>query len=159
MLIKTFFFIDVLWGGTGLKTTYTALSADHTEKIAADFSRTLKGQETVALFGGLGMGKTAFVRGLAKGMGLSDAVSSPTFALVHEYNQGPTPLFHFDMYRIIGYDDLYSTGFFDYQNHGIIVCEWSENILNALPEDCIRITLALGDTEEQRMITIEREEN
>ena len=141
-----------------MKTTYISTSANHTEQIASDFAKALKGQETVALFGGLGMGKTAFVRGLARGLGLADAVSSPTFALVHEYNQGPVPFFHFDMYRITGYDDLYSTGFFDYQNHGIIVCEWSENILDALPDDCIRITLSLGDTEEQRIITIEHEE-
>lgn len=85
------------------------------------------------------MGKTAFVRGMAAGRGLTAEVSSPTFALVHEYG-GIPPLVHFDMYRVSGWEDLYSTGFFDYIDMGcILAVEWSENIEAALPEDVIRV--------------------
>ncbi|MDY4190750.1 MAG: tRNA (adenosine(37)-N6)-threonylcarbamoyltransferase complex ATPase subunit type 1 TsaE, partial [Oscillospiraceae bacterium] len=95
-----------------------------------------------------------FTRGLARGLGWEGEVSSPTFALVHEYRCSP-PLYHFDMYRVTSFDDLYSTGFFDYmENGGVLAIEWSENIETALPEDCIRISFdRLGD--EEREITVE----
>jgi tRNA threonylcarbamoyladenosine biosynthesis protein TsaE len=84
------------------------------------------------------MGKTCFTRGLAKGLGSNDTVTSPTFALVNEYLSGRLPLYHFDMYRVSGWEDLYSTGFFDYiEDGGVLACEWSENIENALPENTI----------------------
>ncbi len=93
------------------------------------------------------MGKTAFVRGMAVGLGLSAEVSSPTFALVHEYG-GQPPLVHFDMYRVSGWEDLYSTGFFEYLDAGcILAVEWSENIEAALPPHTVRIHFErLGDT-------------
>ena len=85
------------------------------------------------------MGKTQFVHGLARGLGLQAEVSSPTFALVHDYGGTPS-LVHFDMYRVSGWDDLYSTGYFDYLESGsILVIEWSENIENALPDTAIRL--------------------
>ena len=93
--------------------TWVTRSAAETEALGAAVGRALTGGAVLALFGGLGMGKTAFVRGLAAGRGLEAEVSSPTFALVHEYG-GQPPLVHFDMYRVTGWDDLYSTGFFDY---------------------------------------------
>lgn len=100
----------------------------------------------LALFGGLGMGKTAFVRGLAAGRGLEAEVSSPTFALVHEYG-GQPPLVHFDMYRVTGWDDLYSTGFFDYIDAGcILAVEWSENVEGALPRKRCVFGLPAGRT-------------
>ena len=100
------------------------------------------------------MGKTAFTRGLARGLGITDGVSSPTFALVHEY-RGNIPLYHFDMYRVSGWDDLYSTGFFDYLETGaVLAIEWSENIEGALPEDVIRIHISQGDTENERVFQI-----
>ena len=96
----------------------------------------------IALFGGMGMGKTALVRGLARGMGLSAEVSSPTFAIVHDYG-GQPPLIHFDMYRVTGWDDLYSTGFYDYLDAGaVLVVEWSENIEGALPPDAVRLHIS-----------------
>ncbi len=108
----------------------------------------------VALFGGLGMGKTAFVRGMAAGRGLAADVSSPTFSLVHEYG-GQPPFVHFDMYRISGWDDLYSTGFFDYMDAGcLIAVEWSENIEAALPEGALRVRFERVD-DATRRITIE----
>lgn len=130
-------------------------SVEETEAIAEEFAKELRGGTVLAFFGGLGMGKTAFVRGLARGLGITAQVSSPTFAIVNDYGGNP-PLAHFDMYRIESWEDLYSTGFFDYIDAGyILAVEWSENIENALPEDCIRITIARGENENDRLITIE----
>lgn len=136
-----------------MKTTITHSPAE-TEEIGRELAASLQGGKVIALFGDLGMGKTAFVRGMAAGRGLTAEVSSPTFALVHEYG-GQPPLVHFDMYRITGWEDLYTTGFFDYLDQGaILAVEWSEHIENALPDDAIRVTFeALGDTD--RRITIE----
>ena len=127
-----------------------------TEAFAAQFAQTLHGPVVVAFFGGLGMGKTAFTRGLARGLGITQEVSSPTFALVHEYHGDRNTLYHFDMYRVESWDDLYATGFFDfYETGGILAVEWSENIENALPERTIRVTIERGDSDDQRIITIE----
>lgn len=110
-----------------------------------------------AFFGGLGAGKTALTRGIAAGLGFEGEVTSPTFALVHEYRGGRLPLFHFDMYRISGWDDLYSTGFFEYlEQNGVLAVEWSENMGGALPEGTVRVTLEpLADG--SRRITAEGE--
>ena len=122
--------------------TWVTRSAAETEALGAAVGRALTGGAVLALFGGLGMGKTAFVRGLAAGRGLEAEVSSPTFALVHEYG-GQPPLVHFDMYRVTGWDDLYSTGFFDYLDAGCILAgEWSENVEGALPEEALRFRFA-----------------
>lgn len=130
-------------------------SIEETEAIGEKLAGALQGNEVIALYGGMGMGKTAFVRGLARGLGVSTEVSSPTFALVHEY-RGRIPLYHFDMYRVGGWDDLYSTGFFDYLDSGaVLVIEWSENIEAALPDGVIRITLEKGNGEQERTLTIE----
>ena len=129
-------------------------SAAETEQIGERLAKTLHGAEVIALFGGLGMGKTAFTRGLARGLGVTDGVSSPTFALVNEYH-GAVPVYHFDMYRVQSWDDLYSTGFFDYLDNGVLVIEWSENIESALPDDAIRVTIRRGAHDEQRIFQIE----
>ena len=128
-------------------------SERETEAAGARLAARLHPGSVVALYGGLGMGKTAFVRGMAEGMGLSAEVSSPTFALVHEYG-GTPPLVHFDMYRVNGWEDLDSTGFFDYIGRGaVLAVEWSENIEAALPPDAIRERFeALGET--KRRITV-----
>lgn len=133
-------------------------SPQQTEELGARLARRLDGG-VVALFGGLGMGKTAFVRGMAAGRGLSAEVSSPTFALVHEYG-GTPPLVHFDMYRVSGWDDLYSTGFFDYMDAGcLLAVEWSENIEAALPPDAVRVSIsAVGETGRRIEITGREEE-
>ncbi len=128
-------------------------SYEETEEIAFRLAQTLKGTEIIAMFGGLGAGKTAFTRGLARGLGIEDGVSSPTFALVHEY-EGKFNLYHFDMYRINTFDDLYTTGFFDYMDNGVMIIEWSENIESVLPEDCIRIYINVI-AENEREILIE----
>ncbi len=129
-------------------------SAEDTERLGEQLAKTLRGDEVIALFGGLGMGKTAFTRGLARGLGVSDGVSSPTFALVNEY-RGKHMIYHFDMYRVQSWEDLYSTGFFDYMDNGILVIEWSENIEGALPDNALRIMIRRGETDHQRIFEIE----
>ncbi len=128
-------------------------SPEETEKFGEKLGKALSGGETVAYFGGLGMGKTRFTAGLAKGMGISTDVSSPTFSLVHEY-RGEKTLFHFDMYRITTFEDLCSTGFYDYLDWGgVLAVEWSENIENALPEErLIRIEILRGETDDCRIL-------
>lgn len=123
--------------GEIFRSESVAMTEEYGRRLAED----LHSGSVVAFFGGMGMGKTAMVRGIAAGLGLDAEVSSPTFALVHDYG-GQPPLIHFDMYRVSGWEDLYSTGYFDYLDEGcILVVEWSENIASALPEDaiCIRI--------------------
>lgn len=124
-----------------------------TEKVGEKLAEKLKGNEIIALYGGMGAGKTAFVRGLSRGLGVEDGVSSPTFAIVHEYI-GKYNVYHFDMYRVDNWDDLYSTGFFDYINDGVLVIEWSENIESAIPDSSIKITIT-ADNENERTILIE----
>ncbi len=130
-------------------------SAEETRQIAFNLAQTLSDGDVIAMFGGMGMGKTAFTHGLASGLGIDDRqVSSPTFALVHEYGE-KKKLYHFDMYRIESWDDLYSTGFFDYlDSKGILAVEWSENIINALPDGYTKVEFQKGDSENQRIITI-----
>jgi len=125
-----------------------------TEKIAETLASSLRPGDVLAFRGGMGVGKTAFVRGLARGLGCDCEVSSPTFSLVHEYGGSP-PLYHFDMYRISSIDDLYSTGYFDYLDMGgILAVEWSEQIDGALEEGTIYVTIeATG--ENTRTITLE----
>lgn len=129
-------------------------STEDTEKIGELIAEKLCGNEVIALFGGLGMGKTAFTRGLCRGLGVNDGVSSPTFALVNEYH-GKYNIYHFDMYRVTSWEDLYSTGFFDYLDNGVLIIEWSENIEGALPENAIRINISKGDSDDERTFEIE----
>ncbi len=134
---------------------YTVHSEAETAEIAAGLAKTLAPGDVVAFTGGLGVGKTAFTRSLVSALGSGDDVSSPTFALVHSY-RAPVPIYHFDMYRISGFDDLYSTGFFDYLDSGaILIIEWSENVAGFLPESRVTVDIKItGDTD--REITVER---
>lgn len=138
--------------------TVNSTSLKDTEAIAQKIAKQLKGTEVIALNGGLGMGKTAFTRGLCLELGCPDEISSPTFALINEY-KGKYPVYHFDMYRVGSWDDLYSTGFFDYIGNGIIIIEWSENIDGALPDDVIRIEISRGKDENDRTFVIDGIEN
>ena len=132
---------------------YITHSRAETVALGKRMAAVLAPGSLVAYTGGLGAGKTAFTRGVVSYFGLEDQVSSPTFALVHDYGGSP-PLIHFDMYRISGWEDLYTTGFFDYLDAGAIVAaEWSENVealtgapdvvvaLEALPDGSRRITV------------------
>ena len=135
-------------------TTVVTRSEQETMALGERVAALCQAGTVVAFFGGLGMGKTAFVRGMAKVLSPAAQVSSPTFALVNDYGGNP-PLVHFDMYRITDWNDLYTTGFFEYQEQGaILAVEWSENIEGALDDDAVRITFTrLSETE--REITVE----
>ena len=114
----------------------------------------LRPGDVVAFWGDLGAGKTAFTRGLARGLGITEAVTSPTYTLVNEYLSGRMPLFHFDMYRLTSSDDLFDIGWEDYLTRGgICAVEWSENVADAL-EGAIRVSIRrVSDTD--REITLE----
>ena len=129
-------------------------SPRETEELGAKIAAVLKGNEMIALFGDLGAGKTAFTRGLCKGLDIPDGVSSPTFAIVNVYN-GRFPVYHFDMYRIADADDLFATGYYDYIGNGVIVIEWSENIESELESDAIRIRIGKTEHEDHRVFEIE----
>ena len=133
-------------------------SPAETESVGATLSKILSPGAVIAYRGDLGAGKTAFTRGLARGLGVSDPVTSPTYTIVNEYLGGRMPLFHFDMYRLHSSDDLWDIGWEDYlERGGICVVEWSENVADAM-EDAIIITIEkLGD--ETRRITVEGGEN
>ena len=136
---------------------YITYSPEETEKLGFKLGKMLHGGEVIAYRGGLGMGKTCFTRGLALGVGYTGEVTSPTFALINEYLGGRLPLYHFDMYRVSGFDELYSTGFFDYLDWGgVLFIEWSENIQEALPPGTIFLTIRRVD-DDTREITIEGE--
>ena len=133
---------------------YITNSPEETEKLGASLAEMLIPGTVLAYRGDLGAGKTAFTRGLAKGLGCKELVTSPTYTIVNEYLGGRLPLFHFDMYRLHSSDDLWDIGWEDYLDRcGICAVEWSENVADAL-EDPIYITIEkLGDT--SRRITIE----
>ena len=135
---------------------YLSHSAEETEAIGEALGRRLSGGSVVAYRGGLGMGKTAFTRGLARGLGCRGRVTSPTFTIVNEYS-GATPLFHFDMYRLEDEEALFDIGWEDYlERGGVCAVEWSENIASALQEDSVTVTITRHETESDwRHIIIE----
>lgn len=125
-----------------------------TLSAAAEFAKLLHGGDVVAFKGGMGMGKTVFVRGCVSALGNDAYVSSPTFSIVNDYG-GKINLYHFDMYRVESWDSLYSTGFFDYLNeNSILFIEWSENIENVLPEHTVFVEIMRGEQDSDRKILI-----
>ena len=133
---------------------YLSRSEGETEELGARLAKNLPSGTVVAMYGALGAGKTAFVRGMARGMGLSCRVSSPTFTIVNEY-LGERELIHFDMYRLSGADELFDIGWEDYLNRGAVCAvEWSEKVEDAFFGDEVRVTIEkLSDS--GRKITIE----
>lgn len=129
-------------------------SPEETEKIGEALAKSLQPGTILAYRGDLGAGKTAFTRGLARGLGCKETVTSPTYTIVNEYLGGRLPLFHFDMYRLASSDDLWDIGWEDYlEREGVCAVEWSENVQDAM-EDAITVTIEkLG--ENTRRITIE----
>ena len=127
-------------------------STQETEAIGEELAQKLRGGDVLAFTGSLGMGKTAFTRGLARGLGCRGRVTSPTFTIVNEY-EGRTPLFHFDMYRLGSSDELFDIGWEDYlARGGVCAVEWSENVTEAM-EGAVSVTIdVLG--ENTRRITI-----
>ena len=130
-------------------------SPEETEALGADLAGRLEPGTVIAFTGDLGAGKTAFVRGLARGLGVRERVTSPTFTIVNEYEGGRLPLFHFDMYRLGSADELFDIGWEDYlARGGVCAVEWSENVSDALDNDCLRVDIRRGENDDQRIITI-----
>ena len=128
-------------------------SPEETEKLGVALAKQLQPGTVIAYRGDLGAGKTAFTRGLAKGLGAKDYVTSPTYTIVNEYLSGRLPLFHFDMYRLCSAEDLFDIGWEDYLDRGgICAVEWSENVQEAL-EDAVIVAIEKTG-EESRRITI-----
>ncbi|MBQ8974413.1 MAG: tRNA (adenosine(37)-N6)-threonylcarbamoyltransferase complex ATPase subunit type 1 TsaE [Oscillospiraceae bacterium] len=126
---------------------YNTYCEQETEALGSELAQKLDKGAVVALYGDLGAGKTAFTRGMVKGLGIDEYVTSPTFTIVNEY-LGDTPVFHFDMYRLSGEDELFDIGWEDYLSRGGICCvEWSENVDGAFPPDTVRVYIRkLSDT-------------
>ena len=130
-------------------------SPEDTEDIGARLAEQLEPGAVVAFTGDLGAGKTAFTRGLARGLGIPDRITSPTFTIANEYEGGRLPLFHFDMYRLGSADELFDIGWEDYlRRGGVCAVEWSENIADALEEDAVRVDIRRGASDQERVITI-----
>lgn len=128
---------------------------EQTEMLAEKMSKLLVPGDVIAYYGGLGAGKTAFTRGLAKGLGISDCVTSPTYTIVNEYLTGVMPLFHFDMYRLDSSDDLFDIGWEDYLlRGGVCAVEWSENVDDAL-EPTVSVRIDRCEDDDARLITID----
>ena len=135
---------------------YTSNSPEETEELGRRLGRCLMPGAVVAYTGDLGAGKTAFTRGLARGLGIGERITSPTFTIVNEYEGGRLPLFHFDMYRLGSSEELFDIGWEDYlARGGVCAVEWSENVSDALDPDTIRVDIRRGETENQRVITLE----
>ena len=129
---------------------------EETEALGARLARALEPGAVVAFTGDLGAGKTAFVRGLARGLGIPDRVTSPTFTIVNEYEGGRLPLFHFDLYRLGCADELFDIGWEDYlARGGVCAVEWSERMEELLEPGTIRVDLRRGEDESRRVITVE----
>ena len=134
---------------------YISNSAQETEALGERLAARLRPGDVIAYTGDLGAGKTAFTRGLARGLGVIDRVTSPTFTIVNEYEGGRLPLFHFDMYRLGGPEELYDIGWDDYlERGGVCAVEWSENIAGALEPGAIQVDLRRGASDGERIITV-----
>ena len=137
-----------------------ATNTEKTESTGKELALSLleKGEKQafIALFGEMGVGKTAFVRGFCSAFGIL-SVKSPTYTIVNEYVRGSHPVFHFDMYRVGDEDDLVSIGYYDYlARDGFCLCEWSENIVEFIPNEAITVTISKTDgDEDERIIKIE----
>ena len=135
---------------------YVTNSENETEALGVRLAGQLEAGAVIAFTGDLGAGKTAFTRGLARGLGIPGRVASPTFTIVNEYEGGRLPLFHFDMYRLNSSDELFEIGWEDYlARGGVCAVEWSENVAGALEEDSIFVDIRRGVSDSQRVVTIE----
>lgn len=127
-----------------------------TKAFGESFAKKLSKASVVALIGPLGAGKTTLTKAIAKGLGIDDTITSPTFTIVCEYDSGRLPLYHFDVYRVSDPDELFEMGFEEYLYHkdGVCLIEWADLIEDLLPKDCIRLKLSYGDAEGERVIEI-----
>lgn len=135
---------------------YITNSPEETEELGRRLAAVLTPGSVVAYTGDLGAGKTAFTRGLARGLGIEGGVTSPTFTIVNEYEGGRMPLFHFDMYRLGGEEELFDIGWDDYlARGGVCAVEWSENVAGALEGDAVWVDIRRGAHDQQRIISVE----
>ena len=135
---------------------YISNSAQETEALGERLAARLRPGDVIAYTGDLGAGKTAFTRGLARGLGVADRVTSPTFTIVTEYEGGRLPLFHFDLYRMDSPEELFDIGWEDYlARGGVCAVEWSENVADALERDTVRVDIRRGGEESRRVISVE----
>lgn len=135
---------------------YIANCEEETEALGARLAEQLEAGAVVAFTGGLGAGKTAFIRGLARGLGILERVTSPTFTIVNEYEGGHLPLFHFDLYRLSSSGELFDIGWEDYlARGGVCAVEWSENAAGALEKPFVSVRISRGEMDNQRVIAIE----
>ena len=130
-------------------------SPEDTERAGADFAQTLRPGDVVTLDGDLGAGKTAFARGVLRGLGYTGRVTSPTFAIANEYRAPGGAVVHFDLYRILGEEALFELGFEEYLDGSrIVLIEWSENAADILPETYKTVHISYGNAENDRMVSI-----
>ena len=133
-------------------------SPRETESLGEALGRIVSPGSIIAFTGDLGSGKTAFVRGLARGLGITTRVTSPTFTIVNEYEGGRLPLFHFDWYRLGSAEELFDIGWEDFlARGGVCAVEWSENARDALEGDYLQVDIRRGVAENQRIITLRGE--
>ena len=134
---------------------YTTAGEEQTEALGVRLGQLIQPGAVIAYTGDLGAGKTAFTRGLARGLGIPDRVTSPTFTIVNEYEGGRLPLFHFDMYRLGSSDELFDIGWEDYlARGGVCAVEWSENVEEALDRQTIWVEIRRGEGHDQRVISV-----
>ncbi len=135
---------------------YITHNPEETQALGEHLAQKLKPGSIVAFTGDLGSGKTTFISGLAAGLHIEENITSPTFTIVNEYEDGTLPLFHFDMYRLQSEDELFDIGWDDYlRRDGVCAVEWTENISDAIDSDVIRVSLLRGDNDNVRFIEIE----
>ncbi len=134
------------------KSSYVSHSDQDTVNLAKDLASGLKAGDIIALIGDIGTGKTTFVKAIAKALGISETVSSPTFTIVREYRSGKFPLFHFDVYRLSNEDEFYDIGAEEYlYGDGITIIEWADIVEDALPLNTMIIEIKYGNNEGERI--------
>ena len=147
-----------MWYNVRMKNFHTSSSSNETMKFAETLAKKLSKPEIILLSGDLGAGKTTFAKGLAKGLGIKNNITSPTFTILNEYTEGKLPLYHFDMYRLTSAEDAYALGFETYFNQknlpGIVIVEWAENVDGLIKKPYLKINFIKED-ENNRKIVIE----
>ena len=143
-----------------MKKEFISKSSKDTAALGERLGKCISSKTVIAFKGGLGAGKTCFTSGLAKGLGFTGDITSPTFAILNEYLGGRLPIYHFDVYRIGDEDELYSVGFYEYlDEEAVLVIEWSENIASALPDDSVFVEISgMGDGDRQISISCTKED-
>ncbi|MBQ0079124.1 MAG: tRNA (adenosine(37)-N6)-threonylcarbamoyltransferase complex ATPase subunit type 1 TsaE [Eubacterium sp.] len=134
------------------ETVYNIKNEEETNAFGAELAEKLKPGDVIAMVGDLGTGKTTLTKAIAKGLGIEDVITSPTFTIVKEYDDGRLPLYHFDVYRIGDIDEMYELGYEEYfYGQGVSVVEWADIIEELIPEDAIRLNIEYGENEGERI--------